>query len=259
MSKSLAKVVLVVEFNGTRFCGFQFQEGVLTVQGEIEKAVKSLTGEELRIIAASRTDSGVHAKGQVVSFRTESGLKPGQILQGLNHYLPPDIAVKEAYQVNKDFNIQKDAVSRLYHYRIFNNRVRSPLRQGYSYQVAGKLDLERMNQACRELLGEHDLASFITDAAQSVIKSTLKTVYTARLEAKGDSIIFIMEANSFLPHQVRNTVGTLIRIGQGKIGISEFKSIIEARKPGLAWPTAPAHGLYLVQVKYPKPLGEYHE
>ncbi len=109
------------------------------------------------------------------------------------------------------------------------------------------------------LIGEHDLASFVTELSQSTIKSTLRTVYTARVERKGDLVIFDMMAKSFLPHQVRNTVGTLIRVGLGKINIDDFKTIMEAKKPGLAGPTVPAQGLYLMKVNYPHPLGDYNE
>ena len=259
MSSDLIKIVLVVEYDGTRYCGFQYQDNDPTIQDEIEKAIKSLTGEELRIMGASRTDSGVHAKGQVVCFRTGSRLGPGVFLRGLNHFLPLDIAVRESYQVNIDFNVQREAVRRSYRYLITNDAVRSPLKLRYSHQVTGKLDLERMNEACQVLLGEHDLASFVTDMAESDIKSTLRTIFSARVDAQEEMVTFSIEANSFLPHQVRNTVGTLIRVGLRKIGLDDFKRIMEARKPGLAGPTVPAQGLYLMQVNYPRPLGEYHE
>lgn len=259
MSSDLSKIVLVVEYDGSGYCGFQYQDNAPTIQDEIEKAIKKLTGETLRILGASRTDSGVHAKGQVVCFRTGCGLRPEVILRGLNHFLPADIAVKESYQVNIDFNIQREAVSRLYHYVILNQAVRSPLSLRYTHQVTGKLNLDAMNEACQALLGEHDLVSFVTDLAESDIKSTIRSVFSARVEVNEDRLIFSIEANAFLPHQVRNTVGTLVRVGLGKIGSDDFKRILEARKPGLAGPTAPAQGLYLMQVKYPRPLGEYHE
>lgn len=258
-SEVRTKVVLVVEYDGTNYCGFQFQENVPTVQDEIEKALAKLTQERIRIITASRTDTGVHAKGQVVGFRTGSNLEAGTIKKGLNYYLPPDIAVKESYKVNKGFNIQRDAVSREYRYLIFNGADRSPLRRGYTCQVRGELNIGAMDRAVRKLLGRNDLASFVTGFSESVIKSTLRTVYDARVERKGDLVIFDIKANSFLPHQVRNTVGTLIRIGQGKINLDDFEKIMEAKKPGLAGPTVPAQGLYLMKVNYPRPFGDYNE
>lgn len=259
MSSDLTKIVLVLEYNGANYCGFQFQDNVKTVQDEIEKALLKLTGETLRVISASRTDAGVHAIGQVVSYRTAGRLAEERILNGFNYYLPQDIAVKAVYKVNSRFNIQKDAVSREYSYLIRNSRTRSPLQRAYTHQVGGALDIEAMNQACELLLGEHDLSSFITDFSQSIIKSTIKTVLSARVEKEGDRVTFNIVANAFLPHQVRNTVGALIKVGLGKITVDDFKTLMEARKPGLAGPTVPAQGLYLMKVNYPRPLGEYYD
>jgi tRNA pseudouridine38-40 synthase len=212
----------------------------------------------MRVVAASRTDTGVHARGQVVSFRTEAVLKPETYIKGLNYYLPQDIAVIASYQVKESFNVQRDAVSREYRYLIFNSPIRSPLKQGFTHRVHGELNIEAMNLASQSLIGEHDLASFVTDFSQSAIKSTLKIVYQAQVRKK-DLVVFDITANSFLPHQVRNTVGTLIRVGLGKINVDDFKAIMEEKKPGLAGPTVPAEGLYLIRVNYPRPLGEYDE
>jgi len=249
----------VAEYDGTNYCGFQFQVNAPTVQDEIEKALRKLTGEKIRVVAASRTDTGVHARGQVISFWTGAVLKPETYIKGLNYYLPPDIAVKASYQVKDTFNVQRDAVSREYRYLILNSPTRSPLKKGYTYRVHGELNIEAMNQASQALIGEHDLASFVTELSQSVVKSTFRTVYRAQVWNKGDLVIFDITANSFLPHQVRNTVGTLIRLGLGKINIDDFKVIMEEKKPGLAGPTVPAEGLYLMQVNYPRPLGDYDE
>jgi tRNA pseudouridine38-40 synthase len=259
LSKKLARMVLVLEYEGTHYCGFQFQINGPTVQDEIEKALLKLTGEKIRVIAASRTDTGVHAKGQVVSFKTGAGLDTKTFINGLNYYLPQDIAVKASYQVNISFSVQRDAVSREYSYWIFNSSTRSPLISGRTYQVNTELNLEVMNQASQCLVGELDLASFVTGFSQSVIRSTLRRVYAAQVVKKADLVIFNIIAKSFLPHQVRNTVGTLLRVGLGKISIEDFKVIVEAKKPGLAGPTVPAQGLYLVKVNYPRLLGEYNE
>jgi tRNA pseudouridine38-40 synthase len=195
----------------------------------------------------------------VVSFRTNSILEPLAYKNGLNHYLPQDIAVKESYKVHQKFNVQLDAVSRVYMYLLFNNRTRSPFYEGISYRVGGELNIEEMNRASQVLIGEHDLASFVTDFSQSNIKSTLRKVYKAQFTRERDLVIFDIVARSFLPHQVRNTVGTLIRVGLGKISVDDFQTIMEAKKLGLAGPNVPAEGLYLMQVNYPCPLGEYDE
>lgn len=253
------KIVLVLEYNGARYCGFQYQINTPTIQDEIEKALFRLTGERVRVVSASRTDAGVHAKGQVVSFRTISVLETPAYKNGLNHYLPPDIAVSASYKVNDKFNVQLDAASREYKYIVYNCKTRSPFQREFSYQVSGELDIEEMNRASQSLIGEHDLASFISDFSQSNIKSTLRKVYKACLSRDGGLVYFDITAKSFLPHQVRNTVGTLIRVGLGKISVEDFQTIMEAKKPGAAGPKVPAQGLYLMRVNYPGPLGDYDE
>ena len=249
------KIVLVVEYDGTRYYGFQLQATLPTIQGEIEKALWELTGERMRVMAASRTDAGVHAKGQVVSFRTKSPLPPQTFVNGLNHYLPGDIAIKAAYRVDDSFNVRRDAISRGYNYFILNSLTRSPIRDGFSYRVGGHLDIEAMNQACQALIGEHDFISFASSMGMG-IKNTVRRVYQAEMEKDGELVVFNIMANSFLTHQVRNTVGTLIRVGLGKMQVDEFCSIIKMKKSGLVGPNAPACGLCLMQVNYPHLLEE---
>ncbi len=254
LADNLTKVVLIVEYDGTRYHGFQLQAKLPTVQGELERALFKLTGERTRVVAASRTDAGVHARGQVVSFRTGSSLPRRAFIGGLNYYLPRDIAVKAAHGVSTSFNVRRDALSREYNYYILNSSTRSPIREGFSYLVAGQLDIEAMNRACQALVGEHDFALFITGIGGE-IKGTVRSVYRAEMEKDGELVVFNMVANSFLTHQVRNTAGALIRVGLSKLGVDEFHSIIEAGKPGLAGPMAPACGLCLMQVNYARPFG----
>lgn len=244
-----SKIVLLVEYQGGNYCGFQWQAGVATVQDELEKAILKVTGEAVRVVAASRTDSGVHARGQVVSFRTRSALPPRTLVRALNFYLPRDIAVKGACRVDIKFDVRRDAISREYEYKILNSPTRSPLWEGLAYFVPQRLDVEAMDRACRLLEGEHDFASFGADLGP--VRSTVRTVYEARVERVDEVVSLRMRANSFLPHQVRNTVGLLVRIGLGKAGLEEFQRVMEAKKLGLAGPTAPAHGLYLLKVEYP--------
>jgi len=251
----LTKIVLIVEYDGTGYHGFQLQANMPTIQGELEKALWRLTQERIRVTAASRTDAGVRAKGQVVSFRTKSSLPLQTFIKGLNYYLPQDIAVKAAYRVGESFNVRSNALSREYKYYILNSLTRSPIRRGFSYLVAGHLDIEAMNEACQALIGEHDFASFASCIGVE-IKNTLRTVHRAEFQKNGELVIFNIVANSFLPHQVRNTIGTLIRIGLGKMTIDEFCSIIKAKKYGLAGPTVPARGLCLMRINYPYPFEE---
>ena len=247
------KIVLVVEYNGRRYYGFQWQTDLPTIQSELERSIRNLTGENKRVIAASRTDTGVHARGQVVSFWTNSDLATDTIIKALNHFLPDDIVVKAACNVEEDFNVRCNAVSREYEYRIYNNRIRAPLLEGFVYMVYKKLNLRNVRKACKLLKGKHDFISFATSMYGE--RNTVRTVYDARINAeKGNMITFNLVANSFLPHQVRNTIGLLIRVGLGQVKLEEFGRIMEAKKVGLAGPTAPACGLYLTRVNYPRNL-----
>jgi tRNA pseudouridine38-40 synthase len=249
------RIALVVEYDGTDYFGFQFQADQLTVQSELEQAILRLTGERTRVTAASRTDTGVHALGQVVSFRTGSRLPLHNFVSGLNYYLPAAIAVKAAYRQKTSFHVQRTAVSRQYDYHILNTPNRSPLRERFSYLVPEDLNLTMMQTACQSLIGEHDFASF-TSGTGNLITNTVRKVYQADIRRDNDLVIFTIIANSFLTHQVRNTVGALIRVGLDKISPEEFYSIIERKKPGLAGPKAPASGLYLVKVNYPQSFKE---
>ena len=254
-AKRLTGIILLVEYDGSRYHGFQLQGSQPTIQGELEAAILRLTGERARVLTASRTDSGVHARGQVVSFRTGSLLEQGKFVAGLNYYLPAAIAVTSAHCVSDAVNVRRHAISREYSYYILNRPVPSPTRQRFCHLVAGELDIGVMNVACRALVGERDFASFASRMGVE-IKSTRRRVFSAKVERDGEMVVFNIVANSFLPHQVRNTVGVLIRVGLGKMTVAEFNSIMEASKPGLAGPSAPPCGLFLDRVNYPADFEE---
>lgn len=240
------QVVLVLEYDGTRYQGSQYQENGPTIQGEIELAIERLTGKKTRITAASRTDAGVHAKGQVVGFRTDAKHPASTWISALNHYLEKDIAVKAAYEAPCDFNVRRHAWSREYRYNILNSPVPSPLLRNYAYHVPQPLDAEAMDEACRPLVGEHDFSAF------SPVKGIQgrRRVYEARVYRDGDLVKMDMAASSFLPHQVRHTVGGLIRVGLGKTGVAEFGELGLSGRPGAVGPAAPAKGLFLMKVNY---------
>jgi len=248
-----SKFVLVIEYDGTQYYGFQWQLGLPTIQSELERAIGRLSGQSSRVMAASRTDTGVHAKGQVVGFWAKSTLDTATLVRALNHYLPGDIAVKAAYRASNGFNVRGDAISREYHYRILNGGTRSPFSRRFALFMPRVLNIRMMNEACELIRGEHDFASFASSLDDD--RSTVRNVCEAGIEKKGDFAIFRIVANSFLPHQVRSTVGLLIRLGLGKIGIGDFRAIMEARSVGLAGPLSPACGLCLTRVNYAKPLG----
>jgi tRNA pseudouridine38-40 synthase len=249
-----ARIILIIEYDGTDYHGSQLQANAPTIQGEIEKALKKLTGERIRIKTASRTDAGVHARGQVVCFDTTATLPLKSFIDGLNHYLPPDIAVQQAYVTLEPFDVRRRAVSRAYRYSILNSPARSPLKKGHAYRVGGKLDTAAMQTAARALIGRHDFASFVSSAETARQKRTIRDVFKAEITRDGDMIYFDITANSFLPHQVRNIAGSLIKVGQGKMTADEFNGMVKAGTPGLAGPTAPAEGLCLVRVNYPRPF-----
>ena len=249
----LSKFILLIEYDGTRYHGFQWQADLPTIQNELEQAIRRFCGQSSRVMAASRTDAGVHAKGQVVSFRAKATLDTMTLVKALNYYLPRDIAVKAAYSASDDFNVRRDALSREYHYYIYSSDTRSPFSQRFALFVPKMLNTEAMSEACQLIQGEHDFASFASSLDGS--RRTLRNVYEVETEKKGDFTVFRVVANSFLPHQVRSTVGLLIRLGLGKIGIEDFRDIMEARSLGLAGPLSPACGLCLMKVSYPEPLG----
>ncbi len=248
-------ILLVVEYDGTNYYGSQWQNGLPTIQGEMEKALHKLTGESLRVAMAGRTDAGVHARGQVTSFRTGTTLSTEAFVGGLNYYLPRDIAVKSAYVADDSFDVRRSAISRHYRYSILNARTRSPLREAFVCRITGALDVAEMNRACRAIIGEHDFASFASGVGGED-KSTVREIYQAEVTREGDLVVFDVVANAFVRHQIRSTAGCLVKIGMGRMSQDEFHSIIAAKRPGLAGPTLPACGLCLVRVDYPHPFEE---
>ncbi len=249
--------MLVVEYDGRRYYGFQWQPGLPTIQSELEHAIRKLTRERRRVRGSSRTDTGVHAKGQMVSFRTGTGYPTETYVRALNYYLPEDIAVRAAACVDDDFDVRHDALSREYEYRILNRATRSPLDAGTAVLITGPLDIDRMNEACELMKGTHDFSSFAASMGQK--GSMVRTVHKAVMSRDGDMVLFHIIASSFLPHQVRNTIGLMIRLGQGKVTVDEFREIMEQKILGLAGPAAPAYGLCLIRVNYPEKVELQYE
>lgn len=247
----MGKVVLVLEYDGSRYHGFQYQENAPTIQAEVERAIARLTGEPVRVVAASRTDAGVHARGQVLSFRTRASHPPAVWVKGLNFYLPQDIAVRQAYLVEDSFDVRRGAVSREYRYFVLNRLSRSPLKRRFALFYPHPLDVEAMDRCCQGLVGERDFTPF----SPLPMRRPVRTMFRAGVERKGQMVVFRLEANSFLPHQVRHTVGALLRVGGGRMGLAEFQSLSSSRTPGLAGPALAPHGLFLMKVNYPQSLG----
>jgi tRNA pseudouridine38-40 synthase len=245
----LRRIALLLEYDGSRYGGSQIQKNAPTIEGELEEALNKLTGERHRVAFAGRTDAGVHACGQVASFLTPAHYETEVFRRGLNHWLPEDIAVKRALETPLGFDPRRQARRRLYRYLVYNSPSPSPLLRQRAWHVADALDSASMAQAMACLIGKRDFASF--GAALSRPRaSTVRTVYRAEVLRKGELIAFSMEADAFLPHQVRRTVGALVEVGLMRRTREWFEAMLRQPETGAAGPAAPPQGLYLVRVTY---------
>ncbi len=245
----LKKIALIVEYDGSRFHGFQVQPQSPTIQEALEDAIRALTGEDLRVRCASRTDAGVHALGQTVSFHTASLHGPDTILRALNYHLPDDVCVRGAYEVREGFDVRGEAICRRYRYVVLNRRSRSPVLRGRAYHVPGSLDLDSMNGAAQCLLGTRDFAPFCGPMFPPG-SSTVRRLTQAQFSRSGDMVHFNVAGSSFLPQQVRRMAGALLNVGLGKLSLNEFEAGASGSDRGIMGPTAPAHGLFLMEVRY---------
>ncbi|MBM3942838.1 MAG: tRNA pseudouridine(38-40) synthase TruA [SAR202 cluster bacterium] len=244
------RVALIVEYDGTNYMGFQRQAAQPTVQAELENSIWRLTGEDIRVRGASRTDSGAHATGQVVDFLTATPLPLDRIIGGLNFHLPADIKVQSIYQVAEEFHSRRNASSRTYVYRILNRPWPSPLLQRTHHRVRDSLDEECMRRAAAALVGVKDYRPFAVGIPPG--RSTVRQVARWEVSRVGEAITIESEANGFLPHQIRRATGLLIEVGKGKLPESIIEEVLAGRAPPeLQWPSTPACGLCLVKVKYP--------
>ena len=241
-------IKLLIEYEGTNYSGWQTQLGVRTIQETIEGAIKKQIGERVNLIGSGRTDKGVHARGQVANFRTNS-LIPGERYKLLlKYHLPYDITIMDSEEVHMNFHSRYDATRKIYKYIVFNGDLASALYRNFSYYVPYKLDMDRMIKASKYLLGDQDFASFMV--AGTKVHTTIRTIYNIEIFRSGDFIEFHIDGNSFLRNMVRIIVGTLINIGRGKIDLDQMSSIILAKNRKEAGPTAPPQGLFLEKVFY---------
>ena len=237
-----------MEYDGIRYCGFQLQTNAPTIQAELERAALRLTGEPVRVKGASRTDSGAHALGQVVALSTWSTLPVSTFVSGMNAHLPTDISVREAHQVDPSFDPRRDATSRVYRYTILNRPVRSPGWDRWAYRVPKRLDVEAMGVSLHTLEGSHDFAAF--GGALPAGRSTVRQMLDARVWREDDRVLVEMEANAFLPGQVRRTVGVLVEVGSGRLSPESVRAIIDGCSQETATMAVPARGLCPMQVNY---------
>jgi tRNA pseudouridine38-40 synthase len=252
----LRNVKLTIQYEGTNYAGWQVQDNALTVQEEIEKALATILQEKVRVAGAGRTDAGVHALGQVAAFKTSGAISLDRLQRALNGILPPEIRVVEASEVGNAF-VPRFAREKTYRYAIACGQCLSPFQKRYAWHVTAPLDFGAMQEGASLLVGEHDFTSFAAAGGgeKSHVRRILRIDFgeggiVSTCDGDEDIYHFDITANGFLYKMVRNIIGTLVEIGRGKMSANEMPRIISAKDRAQAGPTAPAHGLCLVSVRY---------
>ena len=245
----MRNIKLTIEYDGKNFPGWQSQPGKVSIQTEIENAIKSITGEEVQIIASGRTDAGVHALGQVANFHTETTIPIKQIPYAINSKLTKSIVIKDAVEVDDRFHSRYNCKQKTYRYIINNSEFPSALNRYREFHMPYKLDIDKMKKAIKHFEGEHDFAGFKSSGG-SEKKTTIRNLTKCELLEDGERIIIELTGNGFLYNMVRIISGTIVDIGLGKIDVDEIDKIIESKDRTKAGKTLPPHGLYLVKVEY---------
>ena len=244
----MKRIKLTIAYDGTNYCGWQIQPNGITIEEVINKALTKLTGEKIQVIGASRTDSGVHAMGNVAVFDTETTIPAEKIAMALNQRLPEDIVIVRSEEVAPDFHPRYCDCRKTYEYHIINTRIPVPTKRLTNYFVSYVLDIEKMRQAASYLVGEHDFVSFCN--IRTDVENTVRTITALDILTNGDEITIRITGNGFLYNMVRIIVGTLIRVGRGFYEPEKVKEILEAKDRKAAGVTAPANGLMLMEIQY---------
>ena len=242
------RIKLTIAYDGTAYSGFQSQTNALAVQDVLNGALADLFGHPVKTIGASRTDTGVHARGNVAVFDIDTHILPGKIALALNARLPEDIRIVDSRQTADDFHPRYCDCVKTYSYRILNRRFPDPMLRLYTLHYYYDLDSDKMNEAAQFFVGEHDFASFCSAGFSG--KSTVRTIFRSEVSREGDLITYTVSGNGFLYNMVRIIAGTLINVGCGKTAPEEIPSIIAARNRFLAGDTALAKGLTLEEIRY---------
>ena len=255
MKAAIGKVMrnfkITFEYDGSEFCGWQNQaQGERTVQGDMEAVLLRIFKKPVKVIASGRTDSGVHARGQVISFKADTRMKPLEIQRALNSLLPSEIAVLEAKEVKGDFHAQYSVKEKTYRYTVLNRKFRSAFLRDRVNFYPYPLNLTNMRKAAKYLIGRHDFKSFQAYDPSRAERQTVRTIKKLMIKKEGDMITIDITADGFLYKMVRNIAGTLLAIGSGQLPVADMHKILMARDRRQAWDTAPADGLCLMQVKY---------
>jgi tRNA pseudouridine38-40 synthase len=245
-----SRIALLIEYNGSRFHGWQYQDILPTVQGAIQQALHRYCGQSLTLHCAGRTDAGVHAVGQVAHADIAGEHDPFRVMEALNYHLKGQgVAIKQAIRTDEAFHARFSALARYYQYRLIMQRAPLVLEEGRLWRVPTELDVEAMRQAAVHLHGTHDFTSFRDKECQSA--SPIKTLTRLEIEQRDNRLTFHVSAPSFLHHQVRIMVGTLVEIGRGRFAPDSIPEMLDARHRRAAGMTAPAEGLYFMRVDYP--------
>lgn len=244
----MKRVLLVVAYDGTTYNGWQLQPGTPTIEGELNKALSSLLGEEIRVIGASRTDSGVHALCNIAVFDTNARIPAEKISYALNQRLPEGIRIQKSLEVAEDFHPRHCNSKKTYEYRILNREFPLPTKRLYAHFTYVPLDVELMRMGAKYLVGEHDFKSFCATAA--VVETTIRTITDIGVEKDGDEIVIRVSGTGFLYNMVRIIAGTLMEIGRGNYPPQKVQEILTAKDRQAAGPTAPANGLTLVKYEF---------
>jgi tRNA pseudouridine38-40 synthase len=244
-----ANFKLIIEYDGSRYHGWQRQKEDRSIQGEIEKTLKTITTRDVTLIGSGRTDAGVHAQGQVANFKCNTRLEAEALMNGLNHLLENDIVIKGCEPVSATFHARYDARSKVYHYRILNRPLPAAIGRQYSWFIRKALNREAMRAAIAHIIGPHDFKAF--EGTGSPRQHTTRHVYSAELSEQDNGLlVFQIEADGFLRYMVRNIVGTLVDVGLEKLTPHDFKRILDSQDRSQAGATAPAQGLTLIKVNY---------
>jgi len=245
---AMRKIKIILEYDGSAYSGWQRQPNGMTIQEVLEQCLCTITGEKTALIGSGRTDAGVHAEAQTAHFVTSSAMTERQFLKALNSLLPGDIAVREVAEVAEGFNARRSAVRKQYRYTILNRDYPSALHRGRAWFIPYALNLTAMRRAAKHLKGEHDFSAF--RAANTDNNYPVRRLFRVDLKKDGDFIHLTFEGSGFLKHMVRIVVGTLAEVGRGRMSAKQVKDILDSRDRSRAGPTAPPHGLCLVEVVY---------
>lgn len=245
----MKRVKIIVAYDGTNYCGWQVQPNGVTIESVLNHHLSELLGEEIHVIGASRTDSGVHADGNVAVFDTSARMPAERISYALNTRLPQDIRIQDSCEVPADFHPRFQRTVKTYEYRICSRKFPDPCSRLYSLFYYWELDVEQMKKAAAYLVGEHDFTSFCTKKEE--VTNCVRTIYSLDIEKNGDQIVLRIRGNGFLYNMVRIITGTLLRVGGGLIKPEQIPEILAAQDRSAAAETAPAHGLKLVKIEYP--------